>query len=146
MVNWLNANQIELSIVDRLLETKSNLEKGQTEERNEIYNEAFSMFLEKPIFGNQINTYSVAYPHNFFIEMLMSTGILGLLIYLGALVFLLLKIVNYKFYGKYFAILFVIFLIFYGLSQTSGNIYQSVEAWCMFALILSYQKPNKWIN
>ncbi|RZL34665.1 MAG: hypothetical protein EOP00_31205, partial [Pedobacter sp.] len=142
LVNWLNANHIELSIVDRLLETKNNLETGQTEERNDIYNEAFGMFLEKPVFGNQINTYSVAYPHNFFLETLMSTGILGLLIYLGVLTFLLLKVINYKLYGKSFAILFVLFLIFYGLSQTSGNIYQSVEAWCMLAIILTYPKDK----
>lgn len=144
--NFLKNNNIELGIVTRMLDTKDSVESGDSEDRNLLYNEAFSMFLEKPIFGNQMNLRSHTYPHNVLLELLMSTGIFGTLIYFIGFGFVISKILNFKFYDTYFLVFVCLFTVFYGLSLTSGNLYQSVESWCFIAIILCWPRETIEFN
>ena len=57
----------------------------------------------------------------------------------GAVIF---KIVNFKKYNTYFMVFISLFTVFFGISLTSGNLYQSVETWCVIALLLSWPKEN----
>lgn len=144
--NYLEKNNIELGIVTRMIDTKESVESGDSEDRNVLYNEAFSMFLEKPIFGNQMNLRSLTYPHNVILELLMSTGIIGTLLYFYGFGFVILKIINFKILDSYFLVFVCLFTVFFGLSLTSGNLYQSVESWCFIALILCWTRDTKAIN
>ncbi len=98
------------------------------------------MFLEKPVFGNQMNLRSLTYPHNIFLELIMSTGIVGTFIFFLGFGFIILNIANSRFYDIYFNIIVCLFVVFFGLSLTSGNLYQSVETWCFMALILCWNR------
>ena len=146
IINFLEKNNIELGIVTRMRDTKESVESGDSEDRNLLYNEAFSMFLEKPIFGNQMNLKSLSYPHNVILELLMSTGIIGTFIYFFGFGCVIFKILNFKFYDTFFLVFVCLFTVFYGLSLTSGNLYQSVESWCFLALILSWSREIKEIK
>jgi O-antigen ligase len=137
---YLEKNNIELGIITRMMDTKERVESGDTEDRNYIYNEAFSMFLDKPVFGNQMNLKSLTYPHNIFLELIMSTGIIGTCIFFWGFGFVMFNILNSKYYDIYFKIYVSLFIVFFGLSLTSGNLYQSVESWCFMALILCWHR------
>uniref|UniRef100_UPI0013FD601B O-antigen ligase family protein n=1 Tax=Cellulophaga sp. Z1A5H TaxID=2687291 RepID=UPI0013FD601B len=60
------------SIVDRILSTKEDKGGG----RDSLWTDALNHFIENPIFGGKIEVSGI-YPHNFIIETLMSTGIVG---------------------------------------------------------------------
>lgn len=142
--DYLESNEIELGIIGRLLDTKTEIDNGVIDERQPLYNEAFSMFVEKPVFGNQINLKSKSYPHNILLELLMSTGLIGTTLFFFGFIFVILKIQKFKNHDSNIMLFACMFIIFIGLSFTSGSLYQSVESWCFIALLLSWNssQPN----
>ena len=76
----------------------STVEKGAgLDIRGKQWSSAWSQFTDNPILGDQIIENAMNfYPHNFFLEVLMSTGIIG-----GGLVLALLGIVVYKYINRH---------------------------------------------
>ena len=135
-------NNIELGIFKRVLETKDNIESGDKEERNLLYTEAIDMFVEAPLFGNQMNLKTLTYPHNLFLEVLMSTGIIGMFFFLIGFLPLLLVFFNFTVYSKVFCAFIPFFILIFGISMTTGNLYQNVVLWNLMGIFFSWPKVN----
>ena len=95
------------------------------------------MFLDSPIIGNQFVTKKQNYyPHNFVLEVLMATGILGAIFFFGyfAVIFrqirLAIKRINYE-----LALLLILFFCSFLLNLTSGCMFLSNDFWVGAALI-----------
>ena len=133
-------NDIELGIFKRVLETKDNIEHGDKEERNVLYSEAIDMFIDAPLFGNQMNLKTLTYPHNLFLEILMSTGIIGMFFFLIGFLPLLLIFFNFTVYSKIFCTFIPFFILIFGISMTTGNLYQNVVLWNLMGMMYSWPK------
>lgn len=65
------------ALVDRSIRAT----EGDTSGRNILWKEGFQEFLNNPFFGGRIEVSGI-YPHNIFIEILMSMGIIGFVLFL----------------------------------------------------------------
>lgn len=145
-ISSINQNGVEIGIIQRALNSKENLQSGEKEERNELFAEGFNMFLENPLFGKKVVLDSTAsYPHNVFIEILMSTGVLGFSFYIITLFCLFIKFLNINSYSNSFIFFLSVFILSYGISLTTGNLYQSVECWMLMILILTFRENKSVI-
>jgi hypothetical protein len=141
IITKLEQRGVDIGILQRVMTTKENFQSGEKEARNDLYSEGFNMFLESPIIGKQIVLESTSsYPHNIFIEVIMSTGIIGLCLYFITLIIILIRVIYFKSYSLNFIYFLSVFFLAYGISLTTGNIYQSVECWMFMVLILIFKE------
>jgi O-antigen ligase len=92
------ASFVSPAAVERLLSTGSELSQGTLNERSVIWQYAFEVWQQQPVFGQGIgafrriiNSYNINLTaHNSFISIMVEQGIIGLLFYLGVL-FILIK-------------------------------------------------------
>ena len=114
-----------------------NTDSKSTEVRVFLWEKGINIFIENPILGKSTTT-DQGYPHNFYIELLMSTGLVGLIIYLVPFIKALKNIPNHikseNLYMKWLGLLFIQYLIG---SLFSGTIYSNDFYWMFFALLLS---------
>jgi O-antigen ligase len=137
--NYISDSDIEIGIFQRFVSTKESLQSGEKEIRNELYQEGLDMFANSPFLGKKFVLDSTqSYPHNVFIEILMSLGLFGFFIYGLIIVLLFIKIVHYLQNNIYLAPLCYLFVLSFGISLTTGNLYQSVENWNILALLLVF--------
>ncbi|MEP2278097.1 O-antigen ligase family protein [Maribacter sp.] len=125
-------------IVTRLL---SAIETGETSGRDLIYENAIGHFLDSPVFGNYYLIPSgIAkgyYPHNFFIEAFMTTGILGgipFTIMIAIIVFKSYNLLSKRHPSGWIVLLFLQILIF---GMFSSSLYSSQDFWALSFFILS---------
>ena len=111
--------------------------------RSELISSAWNQFLNNPFFGDSLETnYLGTYPHNIFIESLMSIGLIGgvfiIIIYYQGLksCFICLKRNDFNWLSAILIIQFISCL-------TSGSIISSVLLWPLLVLILN---KNRNIN
>ncbi|OWW26243.1 hypothetical protein B4Q04_00735 [Zobellia sp. OII3] len=126
------------SIVTRLL---SAIETGETSGRDLIYANAIGHFLDSPIFGSYYLIPSGigngGYPHNFFIEAFMTTGLVGGIPFVAMVLvtlkksFLLLKKQDDS---GWVVLLFLQVLVF---GMFSSSLYSSQDFWALSFFILS---------
>jgi hypothetical protein len=70
----------ESAAVGRLLSMSADYDSGSTEmARTELFSEAFGKFVDHPFVGSRIELENGMYPHNIFLEALMSCGLAGTL-------------------------------------------------------------------
>ena len=126
------------SIVTRLL---SAIETGETSGRDNIYANAIGHFLDSPIFGNYYLIPSgIAkgyYPHNFFIEAFMTTGLIGGVPYVAMVLITVVKsfnILKRRHPSGWIVLLFLQILIF---GMFSSSLYSSQDFWALSFFILS---------
>jgi hypothetical protein len=135
----VSSEGIEIGIIERMINTKENIESGEKESRNELFIEGISMFKKSPIWGEKIVLNSTSsYPHNAIAEVLMATGLIGFILYLLIIFNLFVKFITFKMYNKYFVVIFSLFVLSYGISLTTGNLYQSVDNWNLIAVLLCF--------
>ncbi|WP_281922724.1 O-antigen ligase family protein [Flavobacterium collinsii] len=135
----VSSEGIEIGIIERMINTKENIQSGDKESRNELFMEAISMFEKSPIWGEKIVLDSTSsYPHNAIVEVLMATGLIGFILYLFIIFNLFVKFIIFKRYTKYFVVIFSLFVLSYGISLTTGNLYQSVDNWNLIAVLLCF--------
>lgn len=119
------------------------LVSGDSSGRGGLYEQGIKIFTENPIFGGRILYFDGMYPHNIFLEVLMSLGIIGLIIY-----FIFFKnCINFILKIKTFSInhveviwVAVLWLQYFILSLFSYNIHSSPEIWYFTAMILVLNK------
>jgi hypothetical protein len=128
-------NAEDFAIVGRL----DTLAQGkQANDREYLYQEAFDMFLASPALGNQIVLETTkSYPHNLFLEILMSLGLLGALLYFIITVNMIKCYVFFKKYDDYYPTIMATLFVAMGLSFTSGCLYQNIEFWNLLAALLA---------
>jgi O-antigen ligase len=77
------------SLLDRIKDIY-NLENATTKMRFELWKEAWNLFLQKPIFGHGLKTFSLllekGYAHNCYLQMLVELGLFGFLSFVSILI------------------------------------------------------------
>lgn len=125
------------------------LAQGDTSSRGPLYSKAIDIFNVNPFIGGRILFKDGVHPHNIFLELLMATGILGLIIYFlkflpvfqNASLFW-----NIKKSNIYYKLIFALFLQYFTLVQTSCNLFNIPEFLYFSSIIIgiSYTvKPGK---
>lgn len=123
-----------------ILERLNSFVEDGDQIRVDLFNGAWSQFLRSPIIGDRIveRIYKF-YPHNLLIEVLMATGLIGfLLFFLSSINSLLnfrrlIKVRNQKFF------FYIIFLVFFMISSTSGSLVFSSDYFVYLSFILSFE-------
>ncbi len=124
------------NIIERIL---ASIIKGDTSERWELYNEALNEFIKNPFLGGRIEISGI-YPHNLFLEILMGTGILGLILFLP------LIIVSFKLgfrivkMNPEYAFLMIVLINGFIQYMFSGSIYGAILLFAPMGIILSKSK------
>ncbi|ATA72675.1 O-antigen ligase family protein [Capnocytophaga canis] len=133
---YLEESNIKLGIFERMLKFSEDVQEAEQEGRVLLYGKAIELFERNPILGKQFMFDNGAYPHNMILEVLMALGLVGFLLYLGLILSYFRRVFNvYHIEKSYIPIVFISLLSF-GLTMTSGNIYENVEFWNIFAFIL----------
>ena len=114
--------------------TKNGMVDGSIEERVGLINIAKQLFLEKPILGYGIGSYSKVsgygiYSHNNYFELLVGVGVIGTAIYYTAYIYLILTLVKMRMNGYKNIILIVMLMLTiseYALVNYNDPIYQFI--------------------
>ena len=100
---------------------------------------ALNQFSENYLLGGVIEERSTGYyPHNIFLEILMSTGVLGGILYLMILVFTIFKVFMLK-NDSYGLVISLLFLQYFVGSMFSGSVYNNNTFWYLLICILSFK-------
>lgn len=119
------------------------LEDESTKSRIEIYQKGFQQFLDNPYFGSHFLVVdSNMYAHNLLLDILISTGVVGLILLVPIFLLFAQKIITTTQYVFVSVIGFYFFLN----TLTSGACYNMNEFWIIFALILATSFKNKHFN
>lgn len=135
-------NKEDIELLNRLSVTAEYRENDQKEERDYLYQSAWNQFLDSPIIGD---SYLTKYPypsysHNLFLDVLMSTGIIGAILFgiIGYSISVSIKhnLNNAPNAGvtKLYILLYIGILL---ISMTSGGLFTSAELWIFSAFMLS---------
>jgi len=128
------------AVFERFLTIRKDIDEGSTSAiRIEMWKSGWLQFLENPIFGNGMDLLEFGYyPHNFFIEVLITTGLLGLSVFVVFLVVTFRKSVQII---KGYPHLFFIVIIFYQSfvkAMFSSSIYEATWFAVGSALVLGF--------
>ncbi|WP_162143857.1 O-antigen ligase family protein [Chryseobacterium daeguense] len=107
--------------------------------RSFYLNKGIEIFINHPITGGKALFEDGMYPHNIFVEVLMSTGMLGMALFINYYKFVaqsFIKVLKHIDKYKESGVIIFFFLQYFILSQTSGNIYSSFECWYFGAVVI----------
>lgn len=102
-------------------------------------NSGIEIFREHPLIGGNALLSDGAYSHNIFIDILMSTGLLGMVLFIIYFKFVIrsfFKVLKNIYKYKESGILIFFFLQYLILAQTSGSLYLSFELWYFGAAVI----------
>lgn len=103
---------------------------GDTSSRGPLFSKAIEIFNSNPLFGGRILFEDGVHPHNIFLELLMATGILGLIIYFLKFLPVVKNAAlfwNIQKGNIYYKLIFALFLQYFTLVQTSCNLFNIPE-------------------
>lgn len=107
--------------------------------RSYYLNKGIDIFNNNPLLGGRALFEDGMYSHNLFVDILMSTGMLGMILFIIYFKFVVqsfIKVLKNIYKYKEGGILAFFFFQYFILSQTSGNIYSSFEFWYFGAAII----------
>lgn len=101
------------------------------------YSEGLELFLSNPIFGKSFLLPLGGYPHNIFIDVLMSLGLIGFFIftYLSSLTFRTIILINRM--KQELVIIGLLFIQYFIAYQTSGSFFEASYIFILMSLIIS---------
>jgi O-antigen ligase len=137
-----------LLVLDRVLTTINDGSNNQNDERFIMWSSSFDQFLTDPIFGNSyLEKNSKWYPHNIFIEVLLSTGLIGFFLFIIPIAITFIYFIKSKniLNDKYYSHIFLIFIADLFSYTTSGGIFMANDFFLIFIIITSVSK-NKFSN
>lgn len=112
--------------------------EGDNSLRTPLFERSIELFKAKPVFGSRILFEDGSYPHNIFLELLMATGVFGLILYFLKFIPMLKKLK--LFFGKnnntYYILFFALFLQYFVLVITSYSLFSVPEFVHLSALII----------
>jgi O-antigen ligase len=114
-----------------------SINAGDSSGRGVIYRKAYDLFMESPFFGGGVLLKDGTFAHNFILEILMGTGIFGLILFAlpfisGAKEFLVLT-KSSGFHDKKIWI-FVVFIQYTVLGLFAASLFDTSEWWYFMAL------------
>ncbi|WP_185097086.1 O-antigen ligase family protein [Chryseobacterium sp. IHB B 17019] len=107
--------------------------------RSYYLNKGIDTFLSNPVSGGNALFPDGMYSHNLFVDILMSTGLLGMVLFIIYFKFVaqsFFKILKHINQYKESGIIAFFFLQYFILAQTSGNLYSSFECWYFGAVVI----------
>lgn len=128
-------------LIDRILGTTAAIEQGSSSaSRIDIWNIALNQFFEYPIFGDKLLTNGLdIYPHNLFVELLQSVGIIGAIPFTVLIIKGFLSCMRiFRFYTTY-AWVGVFFIQSFMQNMFSGAVYSAAWFWCSLAVVLALE-------
>jgi O-antigen ligase len=133
------------NIIDRFTSIEADIEAGNTAAaRINLWNAGWEQFINHPVFGNSLEVDAFRfYPHNLFIEVLLSTGIIGFIPFILLLMKGFKATINiFRNYPRY-AWIGVLFLESFIQNMFSGAIYAASWFWLSLALLFSFESSLK---
>lgn len=119
------------------------VEDQSTISRIKIYKDGIAQFLEGPFFGTHfLVVESSMYAHNLLLDILLATGIFGLLLIIPIFLIFARKLLS----KSHTMFLSVIGFYFFLNTLTSGACYNMNEFWIIFALIIVYKNTFDTTN
>lgn len=120
--------------------------KGEKEARDYEWESAINQFLSHPILGDKYLTdYDHFYPHNIYLEVLMSTGVIGGVLFFTGIALVLWKFVDIiRLKLRYLLPFFVFLCLMMSFRITSGALYMIPGFWVMLGLIGAQTNLSKW--
>jgi hypothetical protein len=120
-------------------------EGGDAMSRFELYEMAWQQFLNGPVFGDFVELRGAyIYPHNFFLEALISTGIVGFILFstlvLGTCILAFRLMRQYSKYG-WVSLLYFHYFIY---SMVSSALYSNTYFWCSLGLVLGVWQSARY--
>lgn len=132
-------NYFESGLLSRFLSTSEAIETGgSSASRIDIWKSSFSQFLNHPFMGDKLNTEGVNhYPHNIFLEVLQTTGVIGFIPFI--VLFVKGVIASFKIFKHHaeYAWISVIFLQASMQNMFSGAVYTAAWYWTSLAMVLA---------
>lgn len=113
--------------------------EGNGSGRSYYLNKAIMEIFTHPIIGGRTFFEDGSYAHNIFLDVLMSTGIIGGVLFAAHYRYIIrsfIKTIKYIPQYKEAGILVFFFLQYFILAQTSGNIYSSFDFWYFSAALV----------
>lgn len=131
------------------LKLHNMLYNGDTSNRLPLYSNALDLFFESPIWGNyfslnkNLGSIENIYPHNFFLESLITWGILGTSFLLWMLKYCFNVFIHMMKTGS--DRIWIGFTWIFGLlsAQTTGSIYGQYRMWLCFAAMIVFYSCKK---
>ena len=137
LIPKLNSQNIELESFNRLISFKESREENIKEVRDFEIASAWQQFLDNPIVGDRFtNRYDDTYPHNLILDILMSTGVIGFILFI-MLYFFVIKKNNDLLVNKSYIPVFTLFISIIFSGMLSGSLFQGIAPWIFSVLILS---------
>jgi hypothetical protein len=122
------------SIMERVNETIAG--KSGISARGTLYEEAIYEFVDHPIFGGKIEVSGI-YPHNILIEILMATGVIGLLLFLPIVYQCFIKGFRLIKHDRAHLIAVIILINGFVLYMFSGSLYGAIMLFTPMGMIFS---------
>ncbi|PIF47074.1 O-antigen ligase-like membrane protein [Chryseobacterium sp. 52] len=119
--------------------------EGKASGRSYFLNKGIDEFTNNPWWGGRILFEDGTYAHNLFVDILMSTGLIGLFLFISYYVFVtkgFIKILKNIGTYKESGIIAFFFVQYFVLAQTSGSLYSSFELWYFSAAIIGLSYIN----
>ena len=113
--------------------------EGNTSGREPYFNRAIAIFKVNPLIGGRVLYEDGMYPHNIFLELLMSGGLLLLVLFCSFFFYLIKRIkcyFNFSDSNFYIIPLFSLWFQYFILAQTSYNIHSNPEFWYFSSVIM----------
>jgi O-antigen ligase len=141
IVTKLQSGDIEL--INRTFQIIEGGEINKNEERTYLFDSAIRQFKENPIIGDAFvtkyfNLYN-SYSHNLILDVLMATGIIGFMFFVGMLYYIFLNSRYIVFIIKVnanFSVYLLIFTAHFLSGMVSGGLFMSNGFWMLSALLL----------
>lgn len=149
LLDFVEANASGL--VERFLSISSGGGSGRFGDSNSVYDVSLRQIAESPLFGSYFRILSGSfrggYPHNFFLEMLMTFGIVITCAFVP-LFWRGIKLANQILKsGGCQALSAMCFIYIFCALMTSSSVFLKLEFWLFLSIVCSYKlnrKPKKW--
>lgn len=132
-IKTYSLQKFKLAIEEGVLESSSG--------RDQIYSAILDLFSHNPFWGGGIGITQTEIgftAHNFFLQVLTETGILGFsvwIVFLGIAFYMMKKIKNLDF--KLFSLLLIVFSVSFGRLLISSDIWLRTEWWLFISLLFN---------
>lgn len=140
----------DFALLNRLIEFQTDRASGGKEYRDFAYASAWNDFVESPVIGKQfLGTFDNFYPHNFLLETLMATGLIGGILMLIIIISLILRAISSFGAEQKFQFLALVFVFpKVALAMTSGCLFTDPDFWILLSFFLSLNfagssRPNQ---
>ena len=134
IVKFIIPNLDQIALLNRVTQTIDN--GSGLDEREQQWSSAWEQFIGSPVFGDSLieNAFNF-YPHNFLLEVLMATGIVGALALLPAGVIFIKKYLQRWSYAPEKRVYFYLFIFFFGCSMFSLSLITNAHLWIVLGLV-----------